>query len=111
MNNTSGDHLKKRLLATHKKMRQSQRLYGTTVLGARGQVVIPAEARKEFGLNAGDQLVILGNSVGKVLTIIESNNLSKFVGMITKHLEGSGLEKDIRKDFEKISKKIKHSVK
>ena len=111
MNHTSNDKFKKKLLATHKKMRQGQRLYGTTVIGARGQVVIPAEARKEFGLHPGDQMVILGNKFGKVLTIIESNNLSKFVGMVTKHLEGSGLEKNIQKDFDKISKKIKNSTK
>jgi AbrB family looped-hinge helix DNA binding protein len=33
--------------------------YGSVTLGERGQVVIPAEARKRHGLQAGDKLLVL----------------------------------------------------
>lgn len=32
--------------------------YGSVTLGERGQVVIPAEARKRHGLQAGDKLLV-----------------------------------------------------
>ena len=33
--------------------------FGTVTVGQRGQVAIPAQARKNFGLESGDQLVVL----------------------------------------------------
>jgi AbrB family looped-hinge helix DNA binding protein len=33
--------------------------YGAVTVGERGQVVIPAEARKRHGLQAGDKLLVL----------------------------------------------------
>ena len=35
-------------------------VYGTSTLGERGQLVIPADARKEFNLSAGDRFVVAG---------------------------------------------------
>jgi len=34
-------------------------LYGVVTVGERGQLVIPAEARKQLDINAGDRLVVL----------------------------------------------------
>jgi AbrB family looped-hinge helix DNA binding protein len=34
--------------------------YGTTTLGERGQIVIPAEARKTLNLNKGEKLLVFG---------------------------------------------------
>jgi len=34
-------------------------LYGVVTVGERGQIVIPAEARKDLSLNPGDRLVVL----------------------------------------------------
>jgi AbrB family looped-hinge helix DNA binding protein len=33
--------------------------FGTATVGDRGQVVIPAEARKKLGISAGDKLLVL----------------------------------------------------
>ena len=35
--------------------------FGTVTVGQRGQVAIPAQARKNLGLESGDQLVVLTN--------------------------------------------------
>lgn len=35
--------------------------FGTVTVGERGQVVIPSEARKRFGLNTGDKLLVFGH--------------------------------------------------
>ena len=34
-------------------------LFGIVTVGDKGQIVIPAKARKVFGISAGDQLVVL----------------------------------------------------
>ena len=37
------------------------RIFGTVRVGERGQIVIPQEARRYFGISPGDTLLILGN--------------------------------------------------
>ena len=45
------------------------RVYGTAKVGDRGQIVIPQEARRFFGISPGDTLLILGNEAsGLVVT-------------------------------------------
>lgn len=40
---------------------KGKHLFGVVTIGEKGQIVIPAKARKIFGLKAGDQLVVLGD--------------------------------------------------
>ena len=54
----------KHLLGKHK-----NRVFGTAKVGERGQIVIPQEARRFFGISPGDTLLILGNEAsGLVVT-------------------------------------------
>lgn len=39
---------------------KGMKFYGSTTLGERGQVVIPAEARAALGLEKGEKLLVLG---------------------------------------------------
>ena len=39
----------------------NHKYYGSTVVGEKGQIVIPAEARKEFQLDAGDKVMVFGH--------------------------------------------------
>ena len=41
--------------------------YGTATVGDRGQVVIPAEARKKFNINPGDKLLVLSHPSGGIV--------------------------------------------
>ena len=36
------------------------KFYGAAVVSEKGQVIIPAEVRKRFGINAGDRLLVTG---------------------------------------------------
>lgn len=40
---------------------KGKHLFGVVTVGEKGQIVIPAKARKIFDLSSGDQLVVLGD--------------------------------------------------
>lgn len=42
-------------------MAQGNHIFGAAKVGDRGQIVIPQEARRFFGISPGDTLLILGN--------------------------------------------------
>jgi AbrB family looped-hinge helix DNA binding protein len=81
-------------------MHAQDKFYGTTTLGARGQVVIPVQARKDLKLKPGNQLMVMGK-FGKLLGLIKSEQLSELVETIMQHLSGSGMESDFIRYFEK----------
>ena len=53
--------------------------FGSVVVGERGQIVIPKEARIVFNINAGDKLLILGDEE-RGLGIVHQRDLINFVG-------------------------------
>ena len=89
-----------------KKMQAKDKFYGTTTIGTKGQVVIPAEARKELKLEAGDQLVVMGK-FGKVLGLMKTDAMQGFVETIMKNLEGTGMESEAKKHLDKMLKSAK----
>ena len=92
-------------VSIHKKMTSHDKLYGTTILGARGQVVIPVEARKDLGLKPGDRLVVMGK-FGKALGLVKADQLESFINTIMKNLAGSGMEKEVREYMDRFVGKI-----
>ena len=53
--------------------------FGSVVVGERGQIVIPKEARIVFNINEGDKLLILGDEE-RGLGIVHQRDLINFVG-------------------------------
>lgn len=89
----------------HKKMSLKDKLYGTTTIGAKGQVVIPAQARKELNLKPGDQLLVMGK-FGKVLGLVKAEAMAEFIDTIMKNLEGTGMESFAKKHINNLFGKI-----
>lgn len=58
--------------------------YGATTVGAKGQVVIPAEARKAMGLKEGEKLLVFGMGCDMV-AFTKLSNVEKFAS----HLAGN----------------------
>ncbi len=58
--------------------------YGDTAIGEKGQVVIPAEMRKKFGIETGDRfLVMAGEKMGAWgLILVKADVLSRLVDEI-----------------------------
>ncbi len=64
------------------------RFYGATTVGERGQVVIPAEARRDFDIKPADKLVVFGNRHHGGIMITKADSFSqlldKSIGMMTR---------------------------
>jgi len=68
--------------------------YGTTKIGPKGQVVIPAELRKELKIKTGDQFIVFKNEHMDSIVILKSKDISKMLKKLTKEL--SNLEKKLK---------------
>lgn len=48
-----------------------RKFYGSVTVGERGQIAIPAQARRDHGIRAGDKLIVLGSSDGLALMDVD----------------------------------------
>ena len=72
--------------------------FGTTTIGEKGQVVIPAEARESLSLKKGDKLLVFGK--GKdFIALAKLDSLEKFVAHLEERLG------TVRKLIKKTGKK------
>ena len=62
---------------------KGKHLFGLVTVGDKGQIVIPAKARKLFDISAGDQLVVLGDE-GQGIAIVKAESFMAMAGMIEK---------------------------
>jgi AbrB family looped-hinge helix DNA binding protein len=53
-------------------------VFGAAVVGERGQVVIPADIRKLFGVKPGDRLIVTANP-GRMIGFIPAVNFNAFL--------------------------------
>lgn len=53
-------------------------MFGLVKVGDKGQIVIPAKARKIFGIEPGDNLVILGDETQGLALIVERSFMKLF---------------------------------
>lgn len=84
------------------------KLYGTATVGARGQVAIPAEARKDFGISPGDQILVMGK-FGKLLGMIKLDELQSFLEEFSERLDR--LDEESKKTLGKSRKLVKKFLK
>lgn len=62
---------------------KGKHLFGVVTVGDKGQVVIPAKARKLFSIAAGDQLVVLGDEA-QGLALLKSESFLHMADLIRK---------------------------
>ncbi|MBR0140837.1 MAG: helix-turn-helix domain-containing protein [Ruminococcus sp.] len=58
-------------------------LFGTVKVGDKGQIVIPAKARKIFNINVGDSLIVLGDDTHGI-AILKEQDFMYMLGEIEK---------------------------
>lgn len=71
--------------------------FGSTVVGPRGQIVIPVEARKELGMDVGTRLLTFKLFPGGGLVFVKVEAVEQFVNIMTQHVN----------DFTKLVRKFR----
>lgn len=56
-----------------------KKLYGTATVGTKGQIVIPADAREELGIQTGDRLYVIGSPEKRAIGLIKEEQLEHFI--------------------------------
>ncbi|MCR5389447.1 MAG: helix-turn-helix transcriptional regulator [Lachnospiraceae bacterium] len=62
---------------------KGKHLFGLVTVGDKGQIVIPAKARKMFDISSGDQLVVLGDEA-QGIAIVKAEDFLSLANMINK---------------------------
>ena len=62
---------------------KGKHLFGLVTVGDKGQIVIPAKARKIFDISAGDRLLVLGDE-GQGIAIVKADSFLSFAGLAKK---------------------------
>ena len=62
---------------------KGKHLFGLVTVGDKGQIVIPAQARKMFDISAGDKLVVLGDE-GTGLAVLKADHFLSLANIVKK---------------------------
>ena len=62
---------------------KGKHLFGLVTVGDKGQIVIPAKARKLFDISPGDQLVVLGDE-SQGMAIMKANDFLNLANIVRK---------------------------
>ena len=62
---------------------KGKHLFGLVTVGDKGQIVIPAKARKIFEISPGDQLVVLGDE-GHGLALVKTSHFLSLANLVKK---------------------------
>ena len=62
------------------------RIFGSTVVSLRGQVVIPVGARKELGIKSGDTLLVCGPPHGQGLLLLKVDAVEQMLSTLSEQL-------------------------
>ena len=73
------------------------KVFGSTTVGPRGQVVIPVNARKEMGIDVGTTLLVFKALGGQGLMLLKIDAIEQMMNMVSQRLT----------EFEKLVKGYK----
>ena len=67
--------------------------YGSATLGERGQIVIPAEARKDCDIHSGDKLLVFRHPIHpNMLILAKISEMQTLIQQVSKSLEAFGTQ-------------------
>ena len=65
----------------------NKKLFGTATVGTRGQVVIPADARKELNIEEGQRLYVIGSKNNSIIGLIPEDRLQEIIQKMSGEIE------------------------
>lgn len=81
-----------------KKPPEGKRFYGAITVSERGQIVIPAEARRDFNIQVGDKLLVLGDLEQGLALMKASALLEKNPNFFTVMMQAKNSQEDDAKE-------------
>jgi len=92
--------------------KHKDKMYGSTLVGARGQVVIPADARKDLGISPGDRLMVIGKG-GMVISLIRADKMAGLLSEIMEDMDNAGVGeiKEMQEHAKRSLRKMLKTVK
>ncbi len=63
------------------------KFYGSTTVGSHGQIVIPAEARRQLGIGFRSKLLVFVPVNHQMLGLLKAEALQQLVNLVTSHLD------------------------
>ena len=77
-----------------KNMLHEIKCFGSATVGSRGQVVVPAGARKEMGIDSGDTILFFTGLGRSALVLLKADAIEQMLAVMGKQL--AGVEKMIK---------------
>ncbi len=68
-------------------MMKDMKFYGSTTIGERGQIVLPAKLREDFHMKKGDMLVVVGNAESFRIGLVNPEAMSTFLDQMSKQID------------------------
>ena len=65
----------------------SDAFYGSSTIGERGQIVIPAEARADLGYLPGDKVLVMRHPIHEGLVLVKIEKVREFLDDFTSTLD------------------------
>ena len=77
-------------------MNKFPKFFGLATIGAKGQVVVPKDARRALSLKAGDKLIVISGHGGKkMLVFVAADDFAQHLSQFERHI--SVLKQEISK--------------
>ncbi|MDD4924426.1 MAG: AbrB/MazE/SpoVT family DNA-binding domain-containing protein [Dehalococcoidales bacterium] len=75
---------------------REHKFYGSTTVGERGQIVIPAEARRDLNITPATKLLVFSGPGGETLIITRAESMAEYIA----HAKGlmAQMEEIIKKE-------------
>ena len=77
-----------------------KKLFGTATVGTKGQIVIPADAREELGIKAGDRLYVIGSPRASIVSFIKEDQMESFIDQLNLNIQNLKKFRSVKNDKE-----------
>jgi len=68
-------------------MLKEHQFYGSATVGERGQIVLPANLRKAYGIKKGDKLLVIGLSHAQNIVLFKAEAMDEYLEMMTENIK------------------------
>jgi AbrB family looped-hinge helix DNA binding protein len=67
-------------------MMKEMKFYGSTTVGERGQIVLPAKLRQDFTIKKGDKLLVIGNAKQYRIALVNPEAMSQHLDLMSQQI-------------------------